>query len=61
MAEYVFSEKSDSTANTRVKSHLSAQRSEQAGLFSSLLPVSVWPQEPYEIELFKKGWSNVAL
>ena len=61
MAESFSSKKWDSTAKEQVKSHLSARRSKLEDQFTSLLPVSEWPQEPYEIEFFKKSWSNMAL
>ena len=61
MTETLFSEKSDSSANTQVKSHFVARRCKLEDPFASLLPVSEWPQEPHEIDFFKKSWSNIAL
>ena len=61
MAESFFSNKSDLTAKTQIKSHFLARRCKLEDPFTSLLPVSEWPQEPHEIEFFKKSWSNIAL
>ena len=61
MAGSFFSNKSDSTAKKHVKSQLLARRFKLEEPFTSLLPVSGWPEEPYEIEFFKNSSSNMAL
>ena len=60
-AESFFRKKRDRFANTSVKSYLSDRMSKLENSFTSLLPVSEWPQEPYEIELFQTSWSTMAL
>ncbi len=42
------------TGKTQVESHFEAPRSKLEDPFTSLCPVAVWPEEPYEIEFFKK-------
>ena len=41
------------------KWHLLARRSKLDNPFTSLLPVSEWPQEPYEIEFLTEQWSSM--
>ena len=61
MVETCVSNKSVATANTLVRSHLSARRFKLEHQFMSLLPVLEWPQELYEILVFKQSWSGMAL
>jgi hypothetical protein len=61
MAESLFSNKSDAAANMQIESHLLAGMSKLGDTFTGLLPVSEWPQEPHEIEVFQTNWSSIAL
>ena len=53
-AESISSNKWDSTANTQVKSHLSARRSKLQDPFTNFVSVSGRPHEPCEIDYSKQ-------